>query len=165
MWAADTAAVSAALAELFEATVSLYWRLTADAASIHKQGELSGPRRTVLLSLARSGPRTVAHLARARAQTRQRIQPIVNQLIADGLATLQPNPVHQRSMLVELTAKGRRAASAIDKLEFRLRAQLKPASSPRTLRQAARALHDVRRALERDLPAALRKRIRRRGRR
>jgi len=148
-------AKSAALGELFDATVGLYLRLTAAAESIHQQGALSGPRRTVLMSLARGGPRTVAHLARARAQARQRIQPIVNQLVDEGLAVLRPNPVHRRSMLVVLTAKGRRAAREVDAIERRLRAQISPAASIKTLRQAARVLHDVRLAVERDLPAAL----------
>ena len=153
----DPHARSNALGELFDATVGLYLRLTAAAASIHQRGDISGPRRTVLMGLARSGARTVAQLARARSQARQRIQPIVNQLIDEGLATLRPNPVHQRSMLVVLTAKGRRAARRIDTIESGLRAQIKPAASIRTLRQAARVLHDVRLAVERDLPAALKK--------
>ena len=154
---AATPAVADALAELFTATIRLYLRLTADAAAIHGRGELSGPRRTLLLALARSGPRTVAHLARARAQARQRIQPIINGLVAEGLVTLRPNPAHQRSPLVALTAEGRRAVRRIETIERRLRAALKPSSSAQSVRQAARVLDDVREALERDLPVALRK--------
>jgi len=66
---------------VFEETVALYHRLTADAAMIHRRGALSGPRRTVLLGLARSGPQSVAHMARTRAQSRQRLQPLVNGLM------------------------------------------------------------------------------------
>ena len=78
-----------ALGTLFEEAVALYHQLTSDAALIHGLGSMSGPRRTVLVALARSGPQTVAHLARARAQSRQRFQPLVNGLLADGFVETQ----------------------------------------------------------------------------
>src|SRR5919109_832728 len=88
------------LGELFDEAVALYLRLTALAATMYHHGELSGPRRTLLMALARSGPRTVAHLARARAQSRQRLQPLVNALVDEGLLATEPNPLHKQSPLV-----------------------------------------------------------------
>jgi hypothetical protein len=70
----------AELGWLFKETVSLYLRLTSDASAIHGHGALSGPRRTVLTAFAQSGPQTVARLARSRAQSRQRLQPLINGL-------------------------------------------------------------------------------------
>src|SRR5688572_4970632 len=80
-----------AIAALCDENVLFYLRLSELAAKIHRQGPLSGPRRTILAGLARSGPRTVAHMARDRGQARQRIQPVVNSLIDDGLLQAAPN--------------------------------------------------------------------------
>jgi DNA-binding MarR family transcriptional regulator len=149
------------LAMLFEATVALYHRLTADAAAIHRFGAMSGPRRTVLVTLARSGPQTVAHMARARAQSRQRFQPLVNRLVADGLADIRPNPRHMRSPLIALTAKGEKAATQIVRREAALSGRVRLSRSPRSVAHAAAVLRDVRLALETQLPRLLRVRPRR----
>ena len=137
------------LGELFDEAVSLYLRLTAIAATMYRRGELSGPRRTLLRALARSGPQTVAHLARARAQSRQRLQPLVNALIDEGLLGTQPNPWHKQSPLVHLTPRGQKVAQEIGKREGILRDKLLLVSSRRRVVQAVDVLRDVRAALER----------------
>jgi DNA-binding MarR family transcriptional regulator len=154
----------AELAVLFHETVALYHRLTAAAAAIHGEGRLSGPRRTLLVALAASGPQTVARLAAARAESRQRLQPLVNALIADGLVAAAANPAHRRSPLMFLTAAGRRQVERIARTEGELRARLTPTSSPRAIAAAAGVLRDVRQTIEGQLPQALavaRKRSRR----
>jgi DNA-binding MarR family transcriptional regulator len=151
-----TTSVSVALSQLFEDTVALYLRLSADAAAIHRAGELSGPRRTLMVALSRSGPQSVAHLARARAQARQRLQPLVNRLIADGLLEARPNPVHVQSPLIALTARGQRAVTHILSIEDRLQARLRPKSTVRSMRLASKVLRDVRETLEQQLPGLLR---------
>lgn len=140
------------LDELFRETVALYWRLTADAAAIHRKGSLSGPRRTILQALASSGPQTVAHLARQRSQSRQRFQPLVNALIREGLVRAQPNPVHRRSALLELTADGHRHVKTIIAREQSLRDRLRPSSSRTALKKAAAVLRDVRQSLAEQMP-------------
>lgn len=152
---------AAALGALFDEVVALYHRLTADAAAIHGAGARSGPRRTVLAALARSGPQTVAHMARARAQSRQRFQPLVNSLMADGLVEAQPNPVHARSPLIALTAQGRRAVNQMMQTEEGLRTALRPTASPASITRAAAIVRDVRLTLVRQLPPLLRARKRR----
>ena len=145
------------LGELFDEAVALYLRLTALAATMYRRGELSGPRRTLLRALARSGPQTVAHLARARAQSRQRLQPLVNALIDEGLLGTQPNPLHKQSPLVVLTSRGQKLAQEIAEREGRLREKLHLASSRRRVVQAVDVLRDVRQALERQAnPSAAR---------
>lgn len=146
----------AELAALFDETVALYHRLAADAATIHGLGSMSGPRRTVLAALARSGPQTVAHMARARAQSRQRFQPLVNALMAEGWVEARPNPLHRRSPLIALTARGQRAAARMLRTETSLRARLKVPVSSSRLAQAAEVLRAVRSALEDQLPRLLR---------
>jgi DNA-binding MarR family transcriptional regulator len=143
------------LGELFDEAVTLYLRLTAIAATMYRRGQLSGPRRTLLRVLARSGPRTVAHLARARAQSRQRLQPLVNALIDEGLLGTQPNPWHKQSPLVLLTSRGQRLAQEIAEREGLLREKLVLASSRRRVVQAVEVLRDVHEALERQAGALL----------
>jgi DNA-binding MarR family transcriptional regulator len=110
------------LARIFENTVRLYLRLSALSTKLHGGGALSGPRRTILVGLARGGPQTVAQMARARAQSRQRFQPLVNALRRDGLVTLVANPAHKQSALVTLTARGRKEVARIHDVESRGRA-------------------------------------------
>lgn len=143
--------IDAELDQLFDETVSLYHRLTATATKIYRKGALSGPRRTVLIALARSGPQTVAHLARQRAQSRQRLQPLVNALVEEGLLQTLPNAMHRQSLLVAVTAKGQRAVADMRKREIALRSHLRIASSRASVQRAAEVLRDVREAIETQL--------------
>jgi DNA-binding MarR family transcriptional regulator len=150
-----------AVEALFEETVALYHRLTADAAAIHRAGALSGPRRTVLLGLARSGPQTVAHMARTRAQSRQRFQPLVNRLIADGLVEPRPNPTHKASPLMALTARGHQTVERIVERERSLLGNVKMSNPSAAIVRAVDVVRGVRRALERQLPDLLKSSSRR----
>lgn len=57
-------------------------------------------------SLALLGPLTVPQIAQMRPTSRQRMQRLADELAADGLVRFIDNPKHQRSKLVQLTAKG-----------------------------------------------------------
>src|SRR5262245_57681622 len=59
-----------------------------------------------LRSLALLGPLTVPQIARMRPTSRQRMQPLADELAADGLVKFIDNPKHRRSKLVQLTPKG-----------------------------------------------------------
>ena len=144
------------LALLFDETVALYLRLTATAATIYRRGEMSGPRRTTLVALARSGPQTVAQLARGRAQSRQRIQPLVNSLMREGLLDLVDNPAHRRSPLVVLTPAGRRASRRVIEAEAALLAQLRVDVPARRIAAAVAVLREVRLALTSQMDGVLR---------
>jgi DNA-binding MarR family transcriptional regulator len=45
------------------------------------------------------------------------VQRIVHELAAEGYVALAPNPHHRRASLVVLTAKGRTAFAAVDRLQ------------------------------------------------
>ncbi len=62
-------------------------------------------------------PEPVAWLARSMGLNRQGVQRIVNELAAEGYVALAPNPHHRRAGLVVLTAKGRTAFAAADRLQ------------------------------------------------
>jgi len=149
---------------LFGEVVALYLRLSAGASAIHGMGNLSGPRRTVLTALAEPGEHTVARLARARAQSRQRLQALISALAEARLIELRPNPMHKRSPLIVLTAKGRREIDRIRQVEGAALAQLPWPATPRQLMEAAMIVRGVREVLERNMPvaAARGKRARRR---
>jgi len=145
------------LDELFDETVALYLRLSAVAAAMYGHGEVSGPRRTLLMAIDRAAtPQTVAELARARAQSRQRLQPLVNALVAEGLLAFTDNPAHKRSPLVVLTARGRSTVAAIQRTERANRRRLRLPISSGRLAAAAAVLRDVRGALERYSPQTTR---------
>jgi len=60
-----------------------------------------------LMSVVSEGRWTVPDVARDLGVTRQGVQRIADELVADGLAQYVPNPRHRRSPLVQLTARGR----------------------------------------------------------
>ena len=91
----------------------------------------------------------MAQLAREREQSRQRFQPLVNALIADGLLHAVPNAAHKQSPLIVLTAKGRRAVRRIHAIEKAWRPRLDVPISKARLADATRVLRDVRAGLER----------------
>jgi|SRR5688572_3030620 len=60
-----------------------------------------------LMSVVSEGRWTVPDAARDLGVTRQGVQRIADELVADGLAQYVLNPRHRRSPLVQLTARGR----------------------------------------------------------
>ncbi|WP_267427347.1 MarR family transcriptional regulator [Methylobacterium sp. GC_Met_2] len=54
-------------------------------------------------------PLPVAHIARNMGLARQAVQYSVDEMRADGLVRLEPNPHHRRAMLVAMTEKGEAA--------------------------------------------------------
>lgn len=142
------AAARPELASLFQETVGLYFCLTRAATAIYGRGPLSGPRRTILTALARSGPESVARLAASRALPRQRLQPLVNSLISEGLLERQRNPFHERSDLIGLTERGEAVVHDIVATEGRLRRLLPLTISRRALLAASGVLRRVSAVLE-----------------
>src|SRR6266568_9322752 len=57
-------------------------------------------------SLALVGPLTVPEIARMRPTSRQRMQRLADELVAEGLVEFIDNPRHRRSKLVRLTREG-----------------------------------------------------------
>jgi DNA-binding MarR family transcriptional regulator len=57
-------------------------------------------------------PLTVAHTARNMGLSRQAVQRLANELVAEGLLEFRPNPHHARAKLLALTGKGKTAFEA-----------------------------------------------------
>ena len=66
-----------------------------------------------LMSVVSEGQWTVPDAARELGVTRQGVQRVADDLVAEGLAVYAPNPRHQRSPFLELTAAGRDALARI----------------------------------------------------
>ena len=78
-------------------------RLVADLGLTSARWQVLG----TIVDAERAQP--VAWLARDMGGNRQNVQRIVNDLAAEGLVALQPNPHHRRAQLVVLTDKGQDA--------------------------------------------------------
>jgi DNA-binding MarR family transcriptional regulator len=74
---------------------------------------LTSARWQVIGALALAGqPQTVPAIARTMGLTRQAVQRLVNELVADGLLDARPNPGHRRAHLFALTGRGESAFAA-----------------------------------------------------
>ena len=69
--------------------------------------------RWLSLEMVEAEPATVAQIARRLGLTRQSVQRVADLLERDGLTEYVDNPNHQRSKLVRITSRGRRALLTI----------------------------------------------------
>lgn len=132
--------------QLFRETRSLFHRLRAVAESLHS--EVSAGQRGVLFEVLEQGPRSVPEMARARPVSRQHIQALAQELLAQGLVERLANPAHQRSHLIAATDKGRSLAETIRAREQRFLRQLHRGTKARgidqeTLEIASETLHSI----------------------
>ena len=130
---------------LFNEVRLLYQSLVQVGETIHAGSNISIGMRAVLEYLERQGPTTVPHMARARRVTRQRIQMLVNALLAQALVEPRDNPASRRSPLIGLTTKGAQVIAAMRALEA---SQLEIDITDQELFDASATLANVRRAIE-----------------
>ena len=82
------------------------------AAVITAPHELT-PARWQVLGAVLEEPLPVAEIARRVGLTRQSVQRVANDVVAQGWARWRPNPERRRQNLLVLTDKGRRAIAAL----------------------------------------------------
>ena len=138
-----------ALDELTWAVVFLYFRQSANAEIQYQEGEHSAGRRSLLRSLKMDGPATVPQLARARPVSRQFIQKLANEMVADGLVEFINNPEHKRSKLVRITAKGERLLMEMMEQDIKLGTWLVQDLNESDIRTATRVVRTLREKLVR----------------
>ncbi|WP_240796376.1 MarR family winged helix-turn-helix transcriptional regulator [Streptomyces sp. RFCAC02] len=118
-------------------------------------GELAGAAgltaaRWQVIGAVAGAPQTAAGIARTLGITRQSVRRTADLLVADGLATWEPNPAHRRARLLTPTALGRaaigRTAPHRAAYAHRLAAEL---GGGERLADAARALERLTAAVER----------------
>ncbi len=98
--------VNQAVETLLVETLEMFFILRAAGKRIGAVTQSGGGYWGMLRLLKTAGPRTVPQLARMRSVTRQRMQALANELAQDGVIEFVPNPDHQRSKLMQLTAHG-----------------------------------------------------------
>jgi DNA-binding MarR family transcriptional regulator len=103
----------------------------------------------LLNSIARDGPQTVPVLARERPVSRQYMQQVVNEAMADGLVRLASNPRHKRSSLVELTNAGRARYDDLTRSLAAIATDLSRGMDVAMLEQAASVLAEAKRRVGR----------------
>jgi DNA-binding MarR family transcriptional regulator len=96
----------AALIALADAIPPLFFKLRALAERAHAHAGISAGLRALLRDLVQDGPATAPDLAARRHVSRQAVQPMIDELIAVGLAEARANPRHKRSHLNAATPKG-----------------------------------------------------------
>jgi DNA-binding MarR family transcriptional regulator len=106
--------VTALILEVFR----LNGRLLAAGDRLVSGVGLSSARWQVLGAVALAGtPQPVAHLARSMGLNRQGVQRIVNELAQEGILDFRDNPHHRRARLVVMTARGKAAYEAANRLQ------------------------------------------------
>jgi DNA-binding MarR family transcriptional regulator len=141
-------------------TALLFFRMRVAAKQFLGQGELSAGRRSLIKSLGAHGPQTVPQMAKVRSVSRQHIQTLVNSLREDGLVRPIENPAHQRSPLIELSAKGRRFLAEMESREIVLQRFLARGIPAENLQIALEVVQTLRSKFESDEWDRLAKRAR-----
>src|SRR6266567_114236 len=103
--------------------------------------------RSILLILGRTGVQTVPEIARERSTSRQNIQIIVNRLKRAGLADLEINPAHKRSVLVRLTERGKVLLQHLEEAETTFQESVLAELSAEDLVSTTKCLRRVRQLL------------------
>lgn len=129
-------------------TIALYRWLAWIAEELYGSDARGAARRWTLRRLHRDGPKTVPALARIRAVRRQTLQPIIDQLAAEQLVTLAPNPAHARSPLVILTERGVAMVSRLDRVDVAVLRAVGRGLAPRDLAITASTLRTLRAGFE-----------------
>lgn len=110
---------------------------------------LTSARWQVLGAIALSPvPLPVAHIARNMGLTRQAVQRLVDEMRADDLVRLEPNPHHRRAMLVVLTEAGESAYRAASTRQERWADTLASGLPAESFEAASELLREMQRRLD-----------------
>jgi DNA-binding MarR family transcriptional regulator len=94
------------------------------------------------------GPQTVPAIARTMGLTRQAVQRLVNDLMADGLVEAKRNPNHRRARLFALTGAGVAAFERASERQAPWAESLAAGRPPAEIRAAQALLRELRDRLE-----------------
>jgi DNA-binding MarR family transcriptional regulator len=103
--------------------------------------------RWVTLNAVSEGPATVAAISRMFGYARQSVQRIADLLVADGLATYEANPRHQRAKLLQLTPRGRSVLDRVNTAQTAWANELGGAIGEADLHRTSRVLRRIQAAM------------------
>ena len=95
-----------AIADLMLEVAQCFFRIRAIGQKTGLITSWGGGAFGFMRSLALIGPLTVPQIAQMRPTSRQRMQRLADELVAEGLVEFIDNPQHRRSKLVRLTRNG-----------------------------------------------------------
>lgn len=101
----------------------------------------------VLRMLKIEGPQTVPDIARSRSVSRQYIQKLANELIAEGWVALEDNPLHKKSRLMALTDQGEAQLEEMTRRFRELTAQIASAFELHDLQVSTHTVSELRKQL------------------
>ena len=131
------------LTEVFDLIGPLYRRAFRKVEQGEQVEGASVGVRSVLDLLRRHGSMTVPQMGRIMALSRQFVQRMVNDAVAQGWAEVTPNPAHQRSSLIRITEKGRATITAILDREHALNRQVGGELTEAEVRACVRVLTEI----------------------
>jgi DNA-binding MarR family transcriptional regulator len=109
----------------------------------------SSARWRVLFNIAQ-GNGSVSEIARATNYTRQSIQRLADNLVAEGLATYAPDPHDRRKQIITLTATGKRVLDGMESDFDRWSRRLVKKLGKENITQTIEQLHELTRVLDTD---------------
>lgn len=131
------------ISEVFDLVGALYRRGLRKLEQGEEVEGVSVGVRSVLTLLHRYGPMTVPQMGRVMTLSRQFVQRMVNDAASGGWAEATPNPAHQRSSLIRITAEGEAVITAILAREHALNRQVGGDLTESELRACARVLKEM----------------------
>jgi DNA-binding MarR family transcriptional regulator len=131
------------LAEVYLVVGPLYRRVLRRVEQDQPVMGMSVGVRAVLDELRRAGPATVPDVARRQDLSRQFVQRMVNDAMAEGWAEAVTNPAHRRSSLIRLTAAGRVAIDAVVRREHDLMGRIGGDLTDADIDTTLRVLHEM----------------------
>lgn len=147
-FANDAQSPARALTDLVLDVFRLNGALLAEGDALVLDLGLTSARWQVLGAIALSPVRLpVAHIARNMGLTRQAVQRVVDDMRADGLVQLEPNPHHRRAMLVIMTEQGEAAYAQAGARQERWAGKLAADLSPLAIEAASTLLRTLRQRL------------------
>jgi DNA-binding MarR family transcriptional regulator len=126
-------------------------RLKTLAEQLHGDIGVNASMRAVMESLSMHGSQSVPDIARRKGVSRQHIQTIMNLLVEAGFAEAFDNPAHLRSPLFDLSAKGRKAFTTVQRRERAPLKRLSVSMPARKLEQMHSLLLELNAQLNREI--------------
>jgi DNA-binding MarR family transcriptional regulator len=139
------AAVTDLVLDLFKVSNKM---ITAGDRLVSRLGLTSARWQILGAIVAAKQPQPVAWIARDLGANRQNVQRIVNDLVADGLLMLRPNPHHRRAHLVLMTGRGAQAFEEAMRLQAPWVNTLSEGIAVKDIEAAKRVLTALRARLE-----------------
>jgi DNA-binding MarR family transcriptional regulator len=132
---------------LFREVFALHAALSEEMDAVHERAGMRTSQVRVASALDRMGAATVPDVAAALKVSRQFVQTVCNELLAQGILEFEDNPRHRRSKLARLTATGRDVLYRTKRQEARIIEQLLPGIDARAVEQAVDLLSGIRRRI------------------